>query len=65
IKKTWWSLKIIDNNRLAAAVNLLRLLVNSFSANTDAVLVKDLPTSLETDYALSAMKKTHRSITLC
>ncbi|ACH75826.1 hypothetical protein predicted by Glimmer/Critica [Salmonella enterica subsp. enterica serovar Weltevreden str. 2007-60-3289-1] len=41
------------------------MLVNSFSANTDAVLVKDLPTSLETDYALSAMKKTHRSITLC
>ncbi|EBB4111813.1 hypothetical protein CG538_23295, partial [Salmonella enterica] len=63
--KTWWSLKIIDNNRLAAAVNLLSLPVNSFSANTDAVLVKDLPTSSETDYALSAMKKTHRSITLC
>ncbi|EAN1696431.1 AraC family transcriptional regulator, partial [Salmonella enterica] len=65
IKKTWWSLKIIDNNRLAAAVNLLSLLVNSFAANTDAVLVKYLPTSSETDYALSAMKKTHCSITLC
>ncbi|AET54551.1 hypothetical protein FORC52_3115 [Salmonella enterica subsp. enterica serovar Enteritidis] len=39
--------------------------VNSFAANTDAVLVKDLPTSSETDYALSAMKKAHRSITLC
>ncbi len=56
--------KIIDNNRLAAAANLLSLLVNSFAANTDAVLVKYLPTSLETDYALSAMK-THCSITLC
>ncbi|EBH9875148.1 AraC family transcriptional regulator, partial [Salmonella enterica subsp. enterica serovar Cerro] len=54
-----------DNNRLTAAVNLLSLLVNSFAANTDAILVKDLPTSLETDYALSAMKKTHCSITLC
>ncbi|EBK3882231.1 AraC family transcriptional regulator, partial [Salmonella enterica] len=28
---------------MAAAVNLLSLLVNSFAANTDAVLVKDLP----------------------
>ncbi|EEJ8159255.1 AraC family transcriptional regulator, partial [Salmonella enterica] len=27
---------------MAAAVNLLSLLVNSFAANTDAVLVKDL-----------------------
>ncbi|ECU7272170.1 AraC family transcriptional regulator, partial [Salmonella enterica subsp. enterica serovar Typhimurium var. 5-] len=28
---------------MAAAVNLLSLLVNSFAANTDAVLVKYLP----------------------
>ncbi|EBK5880193.1 AraC family transcriptional regulator, partial [Salmonella enterica] len=28
---------------MAAAVNLLSLPVNSFAANTDAVLVKDLP----------------------
>ncbi|HGA4976186.1 TPA: AraC family transcriptional regulator, partial [Salmonella enterica subsp. enterica serovar Charity] len=59
------SLKIIDNNRLAAAVNLLSLLVNSFAANTDAVLVKYLLTSSETDYALFSMKKMHCSITLC
>ncbi len=58
-------LKIIDNNRLAAAVNLLSLPVNSFAANTDAVLVKDLPTSSETDYTLSAMKKRIAAYTLC
>lgn len=57
LKNAWWSLKIIDNNRLAAAVNLLSLMVNSFAANADAVLVENLPTSSETVYSLSRHEK--------
>ncbi|EDH7096551.1 AraC family transcriptional regulator [Salmonella enterica] len=57
LRKAWWSLKVIDNNRLAAAVNLLSFMVNSFTSNTDTILVENLLTSSETDYSLSRHEK--------
>ncbi|HCL4433445.1 TPA: PocR ligand-binding domain-containing protein [Salmonella enterica] len=57
LNRVWQNLKIIDNNRLTAAVNLLSFVINSLSSNSDADAQENLIAVTEADHSLSRHEK--------